>query len=379
MSLKIALLEPFFTGSHKQWVEGLKRHSSHQVNILSLPGRHWKWRMHGGAVSLAKQFNALKEKPDLILATSMLDLTTFLALTREKSAGIPIAMYFHENQITYPWSPQDRDVNKKRNNHYGFINYVSALAADKVFFNSEYHRNSFLGSLPDFLKQFPDRREKESVNLIAAKSEVLHLGMDLERFDQFQGSEKKKESDPIILWNHRWEYDKRPRAFFKQLFRLKTKGRRFKLVVLGERNEVIPPIFVEAKEKLSYEILHLGYTEDFETYARWLWKADILPVTSNQDFFGGSVVEAMYCNCYPILPNRLAYPDHFSEEIRRDYLYEEGELETRLETALEKVINLRKADYQSLVKKYDWGVMISRYDEAIKSLVNNQSSTRNNQ
>ncbi len=259
--LKIILIEPFFSGSHKQWAEGLQKHSSHQIEILSLPGRHWKWRMHGGAVALAKQFNELKYTPDLILATSMLDLTTFLALTREKSNGIPVAMYFHENQLTYPWSPQDRDVKNKRDNHYAFINYVSALAADQIFFNSEYHRESFLGALPAFLNQLPDRKGKESIERIKAKSKVLLLGMDLIKFDEFRNSENEKKSLPVILWNHRWEYDKRPKAFFRQLFLLKEQGIDFRLVVLGERNDVSPPIFDEAKEKLSKEILHWGYTK----------------------------------------------------------------------------------------------------------------------
>ena len=363
--MNITLLEPFYSGSHKQWAQGFQKHSAHQVEIFSLPGRHWKWRMHGGAVALAKKFNENDRKPDLLLATSMLDLTTFLALTREKSAGIPTALYFHENQLTYPWSPQDRDVKKKRNNHYSFINYVSALAADKIFFNSEYHMRSFLKALPKFLKQFPDKRGGDNVELIQKKSQVLHLGMDLLSFERYRDSEKEKESEAVILWNHRWEYDKRPKAFFKSLFRLKERGIKFKLVVLGEQNDVNPPIFHEARKKLKEEILHWGYTKDFETYARWLWKTDILPVTSNQDFFGGSVVEAMYCNCYPILPNRLAYPEHFNKNIRREYLYEEGELDIRIETAIENIMAVRQVDYQSLVKKYDWGELVRKYDSEL--------------
>ena len=363
-TLEITILEPFFSGSHKQWAEGLQKYSAHNIEILSLPGRHWKWRMHGGAVALAKKFNEVDEKPDLILATSMLDLTTFLALTREKSAGVPVAIYFHENQLTYPWSPQDRDVKKKRNNHYSFINYASALATDKVFFNSQYHRDSFLKALPRFLKQFPDKRGIDNVDLIKKKSEVLYLGMDLKPFGEFRDSEKEKESEAVIVWNHRWEYDKRPKAFFKALFRLKDRGIKFKLVVLGEHNEVNPPIFAEARQKLKKEILHWGYTKDAETYARWLWKADILPVTSNQDFFGGSVVEAMYCNCFPILPNRLVYPEHLPKKISREYLYEEGELDIRLESAIENVMAVRQVDYQSLVKKYDWSEVIVGYNQS---------------
>lgn len=367
--MNILLLEPFFSGSHQQWAEGFQKHSIHNINILSLPGRHWKWRMHGGAVTLASQFNELEEKPDLILATSMLDFTTFLALTRSKSFDIPTAIYFHENQLTYPWSPQDRDVKKNRNNHYSFINYASALAADQVFFNSEYHRDSFLGALPKFLKQFPDRKGGDNVHIINKKSEVLHLGMDLKRFDDFKSSDKEKQSEATILWNHRWEYDKNPEEFFETLFILKDRGVSFNLIVLGEQNDVNPPIFDEAKEKLKLEIIHWGYADSFEEYARWLWRADILPVTSNQDFFGGSVIEAMYCDCFPLLPNRLAYPEHLPEELDREFLYEEGEFEVRLETAIENVMGTRQVDYQSIVKKYDWGKLIEKYDAEFEKLL----------
>jgi glycosyltransferase involved in cell wall biosynthesis len=324
--------------------------------------------MHGGAVSLAKKFNELEESPDLILATSMLDLTTLLSLTRKRSANIPVAIYFHENQLTYPWSPQDRDVKKKRNNHYSFINYASALAADKVFFNSKYHMDSFLGALPKFLKQFPDKRERDNIEVTKEKSEVLHLGLDLKRFEDFRSSDKEKQSEATILWNHRWEYDKNPEEFFETLFEVKKKEIGFKLVVLGEQNDVNPPIFDEAKEKLKDEILHWGYADSFDDYAKWLWRADILPVTSNQDFFGGSVIEAMYCDCFPLLPNRLAYPEHLPEELDREFLYEEGELPARLETAIESVMGIRQVDYQSIVKKYDWKELIEKYDEKMEKL-----------
>ena len=74
-----------------------------------MKGQFWKWRMHGGAITLAESFNNSDWNPDLILCTDMLDLTTFLSLTRKKTKHIPVAIYFHENQISYPWSPKDRD------------------------------------------------------------------------------------------------------------------------------------------------------------------------------------------------------------------------------------------------------------------------------
>ena len=188
-------------------------------------------------------------------------------------------------------------------------------------------------------------------------------------FETYRDSEKQKYSNPLIVWNHRWEYDKNPQEFFETLFTLRERVIDFNLVVLGERTGKYPAIFDQAASLLKEQIVHWGYAESFEEYARWLWKADILPVTSNQDFFGGSVVEAIYCDCFPILPNRLAYPEHIPKEIRRDYLYEEGELEFRLEAAIENVMMLRQVDYQSMVKKYDWDEQIDQYDSNFIRLI----------
>ncbi len=56
--MEIALLVPYCTGSHANWAGGLARFSRHTLRILSLSGFFWKWRMHGGAVMLAREFLA---------------------------------------------------------------------------------------------------------------------------------------------------------------------------------------------------------------------------------------------------------------------------------------------------------------------------------
>jgi len=364
--MRIIILEPFFTGSHKQWAEGYQRYSEHDIQILSLKGKHWKWRMYGGAVSLAKQFMALDELPDLILATDMLDFTTFLALTKSRTANIRTAIYFHENQLTYPWNSSSNI--KKEQRDYSFINYISALVADRVFFNSEYHKNSFLTELPNFLKQFPDNKELQNVDIIASKSEVLPLGLDLIKFDAHKKVEKGKL--PLILWNHRWEYDKRPDDFFEAMYHLKDLGIRFELAILGKDYERKPACFDEAKVLLKDEIVYFGYANSFEEYASWLWKADILPVTSNQDFFGGSVVEAMYCHCFPILPKRLAYPEHIELSYQNDYFYEGNrQLKARLVWAIQNLELLVRsnADYQKKIVSYDWKTLAAKYDSLIEN------------
>lgn len=368
-TLEIVLLEPFMAGSHAAWAKEYAAHSRHKVKILGLKGKYWKWRMHGGAVSLAREFLAEGLRPDLLLATDMLDLTTFLALTREATADIPVALYCHENQLSYPWSPDDADLDLQRDAHYCFINYSSALAADVLLFNSTYHRQDFLAELPGFLKTFPDYNETESVEPITAKSRTLHLGLDLQRFDEFRPPEINTGRPPLLLWNHRWEYDKNPDEFFHALFGLQERGVEFELAVLGESYRKQPTIFAEARQKLEKQIVHWGYAESFAEYAQWLWRADILPVTSIHDFFGISVVEAIYCNCFPLLPKRLAYPEHLPEELHECYFYRDDDLVERLLQACRGVKALRRENLQPLVAGYDWGVMAGVYDELFVGLV----------
>ena len=326
--------------------------------------------MHGGAVSLARQFLAEGLTPDLLLATDMLDLSTFLALTRQQTAHLPAAIYFHENQLSYPWSPDDADPGLQRDAHYCFINYSSALTADAVLFNSDYHRQDFLAELPGFLATFPDNNEKPTVEQIADKSRTLHLGLDLQRFAACKPAPDDNNRPPLILWNHRWEYDKNPEDFFAALFVLQKLGVEFELVVLGESYRKQPAIFSVARERLAAQIVHWGYAESFEEYAAWLWRADILPVTSIHDFFGISIVEAIYCNGFPLLPKRLAYPEHLPQALHAQHFYTDfDDLVTRLVNACRDIAGLRQAPLPQQVGRYDWKVMAPTYDDLFAGLV----------
>ncbi|MDE0767071.1 MAG: DUF3524 domain-containing protein [Opitutaceae bacterium] len=368
--MRICLIEPFYTGSHKRWADELVTRSRHDIDILSLPGRHWKWRMHGAAITLADEFASRNQSYDLILASDMLDLTVFLSLLRREISHIPVAFYFHENQLLYPWSPRDADTKKGRDFHYAFINYTSALAADKLFFNSDYHRTAFLAALPEFLDRYPDFNNKETVLQLESKSQTLWLGMDLKAFDAHRLPNRGAQSDrPLIVWNHRWEYDKNPIGFFRILYQLVDRGIEFDLALLGESFEEAPPYFVEAKERLGSRIVHYGIAKAFSDYANWLWQADIALVTSNQDFFGGSVVEAIYCGCHLIIPNRLAYPDHIDTDQNQSNFYES---ETDAVDLLEKWIKSKAwkkpSTLSKSVRRYDWSNQIEHYDEEFETL-----------
>ncbi len=380
--MNILIVEPYYTGSHALWAEGYKKNSRHNVQILSMPGRYWKWRMHGGAVTLARDFLARGSAPDLILATDMLDLSIFTALTQPLSDGVPKAIYFHENQITYPWAESDRDRAKGRDGHYAFINFASALTADKVFFNSAFHRDAFFHALERYLKALPDFTLISSVEEIEQKSHVLYVGMDFKSLDAAVNEPDTdagdKRAKPLILWNHRWEHDKNAEEFFSVLYILMDKGLDFEVAILGENFQKRPVVFEEARKRLGDRVAHFGFVEDYAQYARWLNRADILPVTSKHDFFGCSVVEAIHCGAFPILPQRLAYPEHLcgkpvegagaGNEYEK-YFYDDFEgLLRALEWAVVNIEKVRRLNVSARVARYGWEQMAPIYDREMEKV-----------
>jgi glycosyltransferase involved in cell wall biosynthesis len=136
------------------------------------------------------------------------------------------------------------------------------------------------------------------------------------------------------------------------------------VAILGESFRENYPIFGTAREKLKDKILHYGYVEDFAEYAQWLHRADIVPVTSNQEFFGASLVEALYCGCYPLLPKRLTYPELIPCVTYPEIFYNDfEELVEKLSGALESIDAVRRQSFRHCVEQYSWEYTAPKYDE----------------
>jgi glycosyltransferase involved in cell wall biosynthesis len=300
---------------------------------------------------------------DLILATDMLDLSTFLALTRDLTHRIPAALYMHENQLTYPSRPGE-----KRDLHYGFINYASMLAADAVLFNSTYHLESWFDELPRLLKHFPEYTELATVSDLRDRSSVLPLGVNLSAFDAHRVD--KRHGEPLlILWNHRWEYDKDPDAFFRAMEALDARGLPFHIAVLGERFVRVPPVFEAARERLVAHLVQFGYAETFAEYASWLWRSDVVVSTAIHEFFGAAVVEAIRCGAVPLLPNRLSYPQFIPPSWRPQCLYvTESELVERLAAWADEPERCRAMNVTETVARYDWSSLVPEYDRVLEGI-----------
>lgn len=364
MKKKILLIEPFYKGSHKYWADKLKELSTHDITLATRNGVFWKWKF--------MESELLNRLPmdhghDIILGSNMLNLAPWAGQNRNSLKQTKLVSYFHENQLTYP----DQNDGNNKNAFFGFHNISTAICADSVFFNSEFHKQDFICAIKKFSKKIPDKVPDTDIENIQAKSKVLGVGIDTEQFLKLEQTHPNER--PLVLWNHRWEFDKNPEVFFNALIGLSKKGVEFDLAMLGHAPKKLPEIFNIAKLALEKHTVAWGAVDSFEEYAKWLWRADVLPVTSNHDFFGISVLEAALCKTKLLLPKRNAYPDHFPvNKFPELYYNSDDELPLKLEGILNTIKEQKQDDElkecQSIAKSFDWENVIKEFDFEMEQL-----------
>ena len=281
---------------------------------MTLPPRKWKWRMRGAALAFEPLVRALDRPPEIVVTTDMLNLPELMALLRDFIPPPARAItYFHENQITYPLPRRD-----ERDFHFGLANIYSALASDRVVFNSRFHLEEFLEAIPGVIGLMPDHRPGDLADRIRARSEVIGVPLDVVGPGAEDGAR-----DPIVIWNHRWEDDKDPETFFEAMDALDRTGIPFSLMMLGQSFREQPACFERARARLAHRIAHWGFLQDRGAYLDALGRGRVVVSTARHDFFGLAVREAIAAGCYPLLPRRVVYPEMV--EGRAEHLWESPE------------------------------------------------------
>ncbi|MDY7110651.1 MAG: DUF3524 domain-containing protein [Planctomycetota bacterium] len=385
-SRRILAFEPYDGGSHRAVRESISRHSRHEWRWLTRPARAWKWRMRLGALELLEQAagaGELERPIEAIFATSLLSLADLIAGLPPALRGTPAILYMHENQIAYPRGDEHRgeeagrrartagdsedahsgagvgscggegsgdrscvDVDSGadtsgggRDVHFALTNLTSILAADRVIFNSDWNRRSFIEGIEAVLRHAPDGRLKDVARRVSDRSEVIWPPVEppppeTRRSDVLRskgpfaeggpavplaghdrGSEGRRRGEGEVLhkpnrvvWPHRWEHDKGPAELLKLADRY-TEALDLRWTILGEQFRRQPAGFAEFRRRWADRIDHMGYEPDRAAYWGHLRRGDWVLSTARHEFFGIAVVEALLAGCLPWLPDRLSYPE----------------------------------------------------------------------
>ena len=311
--MRVLLLSAYAAGSHVHWRAQLAAMlPDWQFTVLELPPRHFSWRVRGNPLywSLTER-EVLEAGYDLVLATSMVDMATLRGLV-PVLAATPTALYFHENQFAYPASPNQQGALEAQ-----MVSLYSALAADRLLFNSRFNRDSFLDGVAGLMQRLPDRVPDGVVDRLRAKAAVLPVPIDVQPPGDagrtfFPGAGAYPERPLRLLWVGRFEYDKGGERLLWLLEALASGDIDYRLALAGQQFRTVPKVFSEIEARFGDRIVHSGYLADRDDYRALLAQADIVLSTALHEFQGLAVLEAVARGCLPLVPSRQAYPELFA-------------------------------------------------------------------
>jgi glycosyltransferase involved in cell wall biosynthesis len=290
------LLSAYRAGSHAAWADWLLASQRQwRWQRLELPGRFFAWRIRGNPLSWLDQLPA--SVPDLIVATAMVDLATLKGLF-PRLARVPVIYYFHENQFAYP-----RSENQVASVEPQMVQIYGALAAQRILFNSLFNRDSFLEGVETLMAKMPDATPFGLRERLTDKVQVCPVPIE-------PVAAAPDKDERLILWNHRWEYDKAPGLFADAILAAAERGADFRLALLGSRTRSAPDALARLRSRLGGRIVADGRV-DRDTYRRILGRAGIVVSTALHEFQGLAVLEAASAGARPLVPDALCYPEQY--------------------------------------------------------------------
>lgn len=364
--LTVLLVEPFNGGSHRSWAEGWQRTSRHRIEILGHEARAWRWRMRGGAVTLAEaasRWVQANECPDVVVGTDMLDLAAFLGLTRRSLGAVPTIIYMHENQLTYPRRPGEA-----LDQGLAWTNWRSLLVADEIWCNSGFHRDDLLASLPGMLEAVPDHDHSHLLASVGRRMSVCPVGIDASGL--IAGGRAAGQDPPLVLSNQRWHHDKDVGAVLRALTRLADEELEFEVAVVGDDTAGEAEALAPLLDRLGPRLRFRG-TLPRPEYEALLSRAAVVVSAARNEFFGIALAEAIAAGAWPVVPAGLAYPEVIPPRFHEAALYEPGGLTRRLRETVQAVARGSDAiaGLADSMMRFDWSKVAAHYDDRVESLV----------
>lgn len=358
--MKILLLSAYDAASHRYWHQNLiAQFPEYDWTLLTLPGRFFAWRLRGNSLSWAfNERETLAQHYDLVIATSMTDLSSLKGFVPALSQT-PCLVYFHENQFAYPRSGHEHPGVEPQ-----ILNLYTALAADRVLFNSDFNRRSLLEGAQKLLKKLPDHVPQGLPALIESKSEVLPVPLTEACFLPHQSASA---DEPLnICWNHRREFDKNGELLHNAMEALEKRGIDYRLHLLGQQFPRQPGVFDEISERFTHRLGHNGFVASVTEYRQLLQSSDVVLSTALHDFQGLAVLEGVAAGAIPVVPDRLAYRELFTPEFR----YAEGAQQlNHLTSRLVELARLKREGQLPTapdIRHLSWPRLRARYQQVIE-------------
>ena len=337
--LDILALEPFYGGVRRQMLQTLMRLSRHRWTLLKLPARRIERRLAASARWFAELLGRTEiENVHLLFTSEMLDLTDLQRIV-PRLARRPSVVYFHDNQTP--------SLEQGSTGPLDMVNMSSAMAATEVWFNSQFHQDSFLEKAGALVNRIPEIAGKNPVSELRSKSMVIPPPVDFGRVFAALGSGPQVDRDPRTLFVDLRGVD--VNLLLMILQRLENRGETFNLITVGSR------------KGLPASLPHMSIHERDETSQyRALREASIFVGLRYGSMSDELIVPALSAGCWPVVPDVGPYAEFIPPMMHLTCLHD-GTVETIVSQILDAWYLERPFGYET--EQQD---MISRCD-AIES------------
>jgi len=355
----ILVLEPWYQGSHRSWVDGWRSNSRHTIDIVDGFDSGWRRSLVTAPTRFAEAINETRQPVDALVASTPIDLATVFGLVHRSIRRPPTLLYMHESQIGYPPGPKGGQP------YRAMINDWNAIAsADRIAVATQFHADLLVEQMPDFADGLV-RGSGPKIKSILNGVHVLPVGIDT------SGLRPITVGGPIrVLWNHRWSHDKNPGEFVHAVTVLAAEGHEFALYALGEVEHGGEKAYSRLTSHLADRVLLSG-RQTYDIYRQVLCRSDVVISTAQHEFFGLAVAEAISAGARPLLPDRLAYPEILPDGLSSQFLYR-GSLEDSLRSTLAQPrdeVHRYRQETMEYVSKFSWPTVAPKYDSLVDEML----------
>jgi hypothetical protein len=138
------------------------------------------------------------------------------------------------------------------------------------------------------------------------------------------------------------------------------------VVLCGEARLGGDPARDAFETALGDRLVWSGFADE-ASYVELLNSSDIVVSTADHEFFGISVVEAVGAGCFPVLPDRLSYPELIPAGFHEAVLYAGGDPAPLLRSCLSDLEATRDVGRRLAGEMHihAWQAVAPAYDEVL--------------
>lgn len=354
--LDILALEPFYGGVRRAMLETLGRCSRHRWTVLKLPPRRMERRLSYAANWFAEQLLRHRVgQVDVLFTSDAMNLASLFQLMPSLSR-MPAVVYFHENQLP--------DIHSHTDTPLDLVNLSTANAATEIWFNSEWHRRTFLARAGALIERHPELASQRPLPALKRKSSVMpppiEFGPDL------AARENQVERDGTALFVD--TRDAQVGVLNRALAMLRERNESYRLITVGPVDglDSIPSPDSDAGSRQT-----LSESDD-AAIARGLCEAGVIVSVKSDAASDFLVVRGLAAGCRPILPASGFYRELLSPALQKSCLYDLSPepLAALLQDALSPFATAsRPEEFKKTLAPFDSASACKHIDERLEELV----------